>query len=186
VPLQFQQNLEGTSWTRRAFLASGLGLAGLLIWRALRAGDDPADDTRLSVDDTNNPGPVSLVECSDAGERRDLASVPKVSKTNGEWKKILSGREYAVARKAGTEAAYSGSYHKPKDRGLYRCVCCANALFSTENVWTKSDSSFGMIRIEVLCRKCDAHLGHVFEDGPPPTGLRYCMNSVAMKFVRIG
>jgi peptide-methionine (R)-S-oxide reductase len=204
VAPQFQQNLEGTSWTRRAFLASGLGVTGLLVWRAVRAADDPVNDARLSVDDANNPGPVTIVEFSDTGERRGLTSVPKVAKTNGEWKKLLSNRAYAVARKAGTEAAYSGSYHKLSNRGIYRCVCCANALFSTdamfdsgtgwpsfwtpiarENIWTKTDSTFGMVRIEVLCRRCDAHLGHVFEDGPPPTGLRYCMNSVALRVAQV-
>jgi peptide-methionine (R)-S-oxide reductase len=204
VPPQFRQDLEGTSLTRRAFAGAGIGAAGLLIWRAVRAGDDPADDARLSVDDANNSGPVTIVEFSDSGERRGVASVPKIAKTNGEWKKLLSSRAYAVARRAGTEAAYSGDYHKPARRGLYRCICCGNALFTSdamfdsgtgwpsfwqpiarENVWTKTDSSFGMIRIEVLCRKCDAHLGHVFEDGPPPTGLRYCMNSVALRMAQV-
>ena len=185
-------------------MASGLGVAGYLAWRAIRAEDNPADDLRMSVDDANNPGPVSIVQFSDSGERRGVVALVKAAKTNGEWKKLLSGRQYAVARKGGTEAAFSGSYHKPHERGIYRCVCCDNALFSTdtmfdsgtgwpsywapivhENIWTKTDSSFGMIRIEVLCRECDAHLGHVFEDGPPPTGLRYCMNSVALKFVRV-
>jgi peptide-methionine (R)-S-oxide reductase len=203
VALQFSQNLEGTSWTRRAFLASGVGVASLLIWRALRAGDDPADDARLSVDDSNNAGPVLVARFSDAGERRGAAKVAKVAKTNGEWKKLLSRREFAVARKGGTEAAFSGNHDVVHERGVFLCVCCGNALFSPEamfdsvtgwpsfwapiareNVWTRTDSSFGMIRIEVLCWECDAHLGHVFEDGPQPTGLRYCMNSVAMRFAR--
>jgi len=127
----------------------------------------------------------------------------KVEKSDEEWKKILTPRQFDIARKKGTELAYTGKYHDCHEDGIYRCVCCDIDLFDSktkfesgtgwpsfwepiaeENVKTEIDESHHMIRTEVLCALCDAHLGHVFDDGPPPTGKRYCMNSESLKFVK--
>ena len=127
----------------------------------------------------------------------------KITKTDQEWRQQLTPEQYKVCRKKGTERAFSGEYHDCKDEGVYRCVCCGSDLFSSDtkfdsgtgwpSYWApiaedrvrfEEDRSFFMRRIEVLCSQCDAHLGHVFEDGPPPTGQRYCMNSVSLQLER--
>ncbi len=127
----------------------------------------------------------------------------KVVKTNAEWKKILTPEQYRITRQAGTEAPYTSPLTDIKEKGTFACVCCDLPLFSSEtkfdsqtgwasfyapikavNVLEKVDNSLSETRTEVLCNRCDAHLGHVFDDGPKPTGLRYCMNGVAMKFIK--
>jgi peptide-methionine (R)-S-oxide reductase len=135
---------------------------------------------------------------ADIGKMRD---VKRIVRTDEEWENILNPIVYDVARKGGTEPAFSGAYYATKTPGLYRCGCCGTDLFSSvnkfdsgtgwpsfsnpvslRNIKSRQDLSHGMNRVEVLCACCDAHLGHVFDDGPPPSGLRYCMNSASLLF----
>jgi peptide-methionine (R)-S-oxide reductase len=181
---------------RRSFVGAGFAAA---IAAALRLQFEV--DTVEAKD--RAPREVKIVNFSDAGQREDTVTVPLVIKSDAEWKQQLSPASFEVTRHAATERAYSGQYWNNHEKGLYRCICCGAALFSSdtkfesgtgwpsfwqpiakENVLEDNDLSLGMQRTEVKCRLCEAHLGHVFDDGPKPTGLRYCMNSLAFRFVK--
>ena len=146
---------------------------------------------------------MTIIQYSPEGKKLGKVKLPRVNKTEAEWRQQLSPIAFEVARHAATEQAYTGSTWNLHDKGLYRCICCDLAVFSSEtkfesgtgwpsfwqpiareNVAEIKDDTLGMVRTAVACRLCDAHLGHVFDDGPRPTGERYCMNSAAMKFVK--
>ena len=182
--------------TRRAFVIAGSAAIAAIGLR-LRNGVETVEAKGSA------PKEVKIVQFSDAGQRENIATLPLVVKTDAEWKQQLSPDSFEVTRHAATERPYSGEYWNNHDKGLYRCICCGTALFSSEtkfesgtgwpsfwepiakeNVRESNDLSLDMTRTAVSCRLCDAHLGHVFDDGPKPTGLRYCMNSLSLRFVK--
>jgi peptide-methionine (R)-S-oxide reductase len=181
-------------WSRRQFLVVGLAAGAASAFVA---------HPRAATTSAPKPGDTVLIEnFSAAGVSQGKVNSARVVKSDEEWRELLSPAAYRVTRHEGTEYPYSGEYNDNHADGIYRCICCGTALFDSRtkfesgtgwpsfwkvisrlNVIESRDTSLLMERTAVSCKRCDAHLGHVFDDGPKPTGLRYCMNSVALHFV---
>ena len=194
-----KRKAEATAIGRRSFLiGTGAAAIGLSWWYTQRQAPVHAEAASAGL-----PKMVKIIEFSDSGERLTKKTVDRITKSEEEWKKQLTPASFEVTRHAATERPYTNENPNNHAKGIFRCICCDNALFNAdtkfesgtgwpsfwepiakENVLETTDSSLGMVRTAVSCRLCDAHLGHVFEDGPKPTGLRYCMNSVAMRFAK--
>jgi peptide-methionine (R)-S-oxide reductase len=188
---------DATDVRRRVFLGSAVAaLGGLALWQWKK----PAVLEAASA--ASEPKAVTIVLFSDSGQRLKQVRIAQVIKTAAEWRKQLPSGVFDITRNADTEIAFSGKYWNLHDKGLYRCICCDNALFDSatkfesgtgwpsfwapiaaENVTEIRDTNFGMVRTAIACTECAAHLGHVFDDGPEPTHLRYCMNSASLRFV---
>ncbi len=175
---------------RRALLITPFAFAGLYALTSRR------ESVNASA------GDVEIAEFDNSGRKTGVAKRAKLIRSDSEWRKTLTNAQFYVARRASTDTPYTGTYYKLHESGVFRCVCCAIALFSSEtkfdsgtgwpsftaplaeqNIRKLSDSSMFMERTEVRCALCDAHLGHVFDDGPPPTGMRYCLNESSLQFV---
>ncbi len=190
---------QSSKFTRRIFGAGAVAaVASYVVAKLVQA---PGVEASPVVHGT--PGMVKIVSFKDDGTRLDTQMVPRIVKSDGEWYKQLGANSFNIARKADTEMPFTGVSWQEHGHGIYRCIGCDTALFSSttkfdsgtgwpsfwaplakENVLEKNDDSMGMRRTEVQCARCEGHLGHVFNDGPDPTGLRYCMNSASMKFVK--
>lgn len=183
--------------SRRSFLGIGAAAAAAALYSIGRP------QTAEAYGNPKKPKDVKIVLFSDTGQRLQVAVMPMVVKTDEEWRQQLGQAAFQVARRAGTEYPYTGKYWNNHEAGLYRCICCNTALYSSatkydsgtgwpsfwqpiarDNIVESFDGTLGMQRTAISCRLCEAHLGHVFDDGPKPTGLRYCMNSVALSFVK--
>jgi peptide-methionine (R)-S-oxide reductase len=190
---------EARKVQRRTFLLTfGGAIAASMLWSMRKSAVLAAGNAV-----PNMPGEVTVVEFSDDGKKLKKVRVPKVVKTEAEWKAQLPPNAFDITRHADTEIAFTGQYWNLHEKGIFRCICCDNALFRSdtkfdsgtgwpsfwapiaeENVRNQRDLSLGVPRTAVSCTLCDAHLGHVFDDGPQPTGLRYCMNSASLRFVK--
>jgi peptide-methionine (R)-S-oxide reductase len=201
-PVQSFKSQVVQRYGRRAFIVSVAGaVSATAFWGLRRVTVAAAQPLSAS----EGPATVTIVEFSAEGNRIGTVTVPRVIKTDAEWRHRLSSDAYWITRHADTERPFTGDLLNEHGRGIFRCVCCDLALFSSdakfesgtgwpsfwepiaqENVVDSVDGSLMVVRTAVSCRLCDAHLGHIFDDGPPPSGMRYCMNSEAMRFVKVG
>jgi len=183
---------------RRALLITPFAFAGLV---AISSSKGNRSEDKVSAN--GSASEVVIVPFKDSGEKLAPVTLQKLIRSDAQWRRLLSAEQYYVTRHQGTDTAFTGTYYLLHDSGLFRCICCGNALFSSEakfdsgtgwpsftapvaeeNISTHKDVSMFLERVEVVCKRCDAHLGHVFTDGPEPTHLRYCINESSLCFVR--